>query len=289
MIKLPRVLSFDPKRVRFIDNGCGPAVIEKTTTFQEYRQITKAREYLKINPIILSKKLLLLIPAPILRWENKKSVLVTLFCNGINGEQVLRTSTGSERSRSINLFKECFQKMRLAGFLWGDFAPRNMIIDEKSKRIWIVDFERQLELKNKPVAKSLFSRYIRNYSFEEFSCFLFAEEQKKFFSNMLTEESKASIPASQIHSKRKSKLLTSLFGQKKYYKVKELQIVEALMIFVATPFFVNGMPFYPMDFIDRMSNQGGPNTYVQIVQKIRWTYDPQKRYHELQKMAKAFK
>lgn len=288
-MKLPQVLSFDPKRVKFIDNGCGPAVIEKTTTFQEYRQITKAREYLKINPIILSKKLLLLIPAPILKWKNKKSVLITLFCNGINGEQVLRTSTGSERSRNIKLFKECFQKMRLAGFLWGDFAPRNMIIDEKSKRIWIVDFERQLELKNKPVAKNLFSRYIRNYSLEEFSCFLFTDEQKKFFSNMLTKESMTLIPASQIRSKRKGKLLTSLFGQKKYYKSEELQTVEALMVFVATPFFINGIPLYPMDLIDRMSKQGGANTYVQIVQKIRWIHDPQKRYHELQKMANAFK
>lgn len=164
-----------------------------------------------------------------------------------------------------------------------------MIFDKRFKTVRIVDFERRLILQNSLVDHRLFSRYIRNYSLEEFSCFLFENERDVLFADFLIEEEEKNIPVSQIDSKRKIKLLGSIFGTKSFYDVKEIEEAERLMVFIATPFVVNDAIFYPMDLIDRISSQGGPNVYVKIAQKLRGFAGTEERYNELKKIAKTFR
>ena len=288
-MKIPEVLSFDPTRIKFVRDKQN-IIVEKLTTIKEYRQMVRARYYLCKNSISLQENTLPVMPASILKWDNDKSTLVTMFCSGINGEEILRNAVGNERLQWIKLFKEFLLKMRLTGFLWGDCAPRNMIIDLISKHVWIVDFERQMILTDTAVEPNTYSRYIRNYAWEEFSCFLFAEEQKYLFSGILTtQESKQRIAISDIKSGRKKELLISIFGQKDQYDIKEIWTVETLMVSIATPFYIGDSPIYPMDIIDQISSKGGPDAYVEIVQKLRRIVDPKKQYQELNRMSEAFK
>lgn len=288
-MKIPKVLSFDPTRIKFVRDKQN-IIVEKLTTIKEYRQMVQARYYLCKNSILLQGDTLSVTPAPILKWDNDKSTMTTMFCNGINGEEILRNAIGNERLQWTKLFRELLLKMRLTGFLWGDCAPRNMIIDLESKHIWIVDFERQLILTNTTVEPNAYSRYIRNYAWEEFSCFLFVEEQEYLFSDILmTQKSKQQIAISDIKSERKKKLLISIFGQKDQYDIEKVQTIETLMVFVATPFYIEDNPIYPMDIIDQISSKGGPDAYVETVQKLRGITGPKKQYQELNRMSEAFR
>lgn len=288
-MKIPKVLSFDPTKIKFIRDKQN-IVVEKLTIIEEYRQMVQARDYLCKNSILLQKNTLSVMPAPILKWDDDKSTMTTMFCKGINGEEVLRNTVGNKRLQWIKFFKELLLKMRLTGFLWGDCAPRNIIIDLVSKHVWIVDFERQLILTDSIVEPKTYSRYIRNYTWEEFSCFLFKKEQKYLFSDILiTQELKQQIAISDIKSERKKKLLISIFGQKDQYDIKKVQAIETLMVFVATPFYIEDNPFYPMDIIDQISSKGGPDAYIEIVQKLRGITSPKKQYQELNRMSEAFR
>lgn len=289
-MRIPNVLSFDPTRIRFVASSGGVMVAEKITSILEYHQIMSAHNHLIKYPILLNNQTISVLPAAVLDWQKAKSVLVTKYYEGLNLEYALRlTSDKQERLVWIEFFKDFFQKLQLSGFLWGDCAPRNMIFNEESNTIRIVDFERILILKNSLVDPYLFSRYIRNYSLEEFSCFLFENERDILFNDFLIEEEEKNIPVSQIDSKRKRKLLGSIFGAKSFYGVKEIEKVERLMVFIATPFVVNNDIFYPMDLIDRISSQGGSSVYVEIAQKLRGLNETAERYYELKKIAKAFR
>ncbi len=285
----PNVLSFDQTRVKFIGYRIDPISVEKMTPEIEYRQIVDASEYLARHPIFLKDGTISVLPAPILSWREKSSILVTQYCKGTNFEHILRSTINrEERLKWVMIFKEFFQKLRLRAFLWGDCAPRNMIFNKDSQSIRIVDFERKLVLGDEPVKLAVFSRYIRNYSLEEFSCLLFKGEQKILFSEVLTEEPKKSVPISEISSKRKKKLLELTFGRKKHYSIMELQSTEKFMAFIATPFFIDGMPYYPMDVIDKISSNGGANAYAMIVEKLKGANNKEK-YYELEKAAKTFR
>lgn len=284
---LPNVLSFNPARLKVVNLNKHRMAVEKLTHTEEYQQMISAHKHLTEYPISLKNQTISFMPAPVLDWQSKRSVLVTEYCKGINLESALRLSSKRERLQWIKLFKKLFQEMRLKGFLWGDCAPRNMIFNENLGCIRIVDFERKLILKNHPVNPNVFSRYIKSYAKEEFSCFLLKDEQGILFADIVAEDQKEIIPISKINSKRKKELLNMMFGVKDSYNIKEIHEAEELMIFIATPFIVGGSIFYPMDLIDKISNKGGPNVYIRIAQKLR-QLNSAERHNELQEIAKVF-
>jgi len=124
--------------------------------------------------------------------------------------------------------------MKGTGFLWGDFAPRNIIIDWFNSIMWLCDFERKIVLRECPVSDVGFTRYIRNYSFEEFSSLLLIEDQNILFDGLFTEEF-GKVAIENISSKRKKEILRRLFGNNDFYNLGQLCEVEDLMAFVATP------------------------------------------------------
>jgi len=284
----PNVLSFDPDKVSFVETSCG-LVVEKRTNVKEYDRIVDARYFLDKNHIVLRDDDFLVMTAPVLEWRHDESVLVTLFCGGINGEVALRNASGNQRTQLIDIFKELFLKIRLTGFLWGDCAPRNIIFNKEAKRIWIVDFERDVHFRTGPVLPAEFSRYIRNYSAEEFACFLFEDEQKYLFTGVLTGEPLRDIATSAIGSKRKRKVLSLMFGERDAYNTVEMRAAEQAMISAATPFVCDGAPIYPMDIIDRISNKGGPDAYGEIIQRAEKIQCPADRIKELESLEKYFR
>lgn len=288
-MKIFNVLSFDPDRVKLDVTPDGTLAVRKTTSFAEYRNMIKAHEHIMKHPINLKlgSTRLSLSPVPILNWDENSAVLVTKFAQGDNLEHILRDYGNSGRRDWIALVRQLLAKLRVTGFLWGDFAPRNMIFQNDKRRIAIVDFEREQTFRDGVIKRTFFSRYVRNYSREEFSCFLVKDEQDFLFEGFFTKEVQGYIPVSEISSKRKKALLSLMFGRKEAYSVEEVEEVEDMMANVATPFLVDDALFFPMDVLDRVGNKGGAKAYARTARKIN-DLEEAERFDELNRLAKSY-
>src|SRR3989338_37335 len=266
------VLSFDPKRIMVACAHDGKMIVRKKTTAKEHGNILLARVHiLKHQPILVSKRYgeVRISVAEVLEWNQDAQLLSTLFCHGRNLEEILRETIGTNRGDLADLIRKLFETFKTNGFLWGDFAPRNMIWDQPQGIIWLVDFERNLYLKDCPVECRSFNRYVRNYSREEFSCFLTQHERSALLDDFLNEDTQGFIPMSHITSKRKTALLKSMFGEKECYSLNEVRQTEDIIASAATPFQVNNTFFFPMDSLDLIGNKGGPDEYVRTIIAIR--------------------
>ena len=262
------VLSFDSSRVMMKEYG-KRKVVEKITSVREYNQMISAMKHLTINPITLTDFHLSVNVVPIVNWSSSSGILVTEFCEGLNGEVVLRGNGSSSLGRWLAIFRGFILAMKTAGFLWGDFAPRNMIFNFESGNLWLVDFERNLRLLPRPVTPEVFSRYIRDYAWEEFSSFLFSKQQEALFSGVIKEIGGIqAIEKEAIVSTRKKSLLAILYGNRESYSVAELDYVESLMVQIATPFRVDGQVCYPMDVLDRIATKKGAESYAETAIKL---------------------
>ncbi len=266
------VLSFDPKRIKVELSQSGKIIVTKKTTLAEFKNIVLARRHLlKHKPILDSNHYgdILISVAEVFEWDPEVGILSTPFCKGENLETLLRTSIGDNRECLIQLIRKMFEAFKLHGFLWGDFAPRNMLWDRSRNIIWFVDFERHLLLKDCPIEQHSFNRYVRRYSREEFSCFITQAEQTLLFDGYLDEDMSGSVPVYLIASKRKYALLKTMFGEKSCYPVEEIRKAEELMSAAATPFLVNNIFFFPMDSLDSIGSAGGPDEYADTILAIR--------------------
>lgn len=283
------VLSFDYGKVVTTLSEDGRMIVRKKTVEKEHRNISLARRHLlKHQPIIASEKYgaTRILVAEIVEWDEKNRLLSTLFCNGENIERLLRESVGTDRDPLIELIRKSFESFRANGFLWGDFAPRNVIWDRQRGIMWLVDFERNLILRDCPVEQHVFNRYVRNYSYEEFSCFLTLQESAFLFEGFLDESNDEIIPVEYLTSKRKRLLLKDLFGGKEYYTLDEIRHTEDIMVEMATPFLIHGTYFFPMDLLDFIGSKGGANEYVRTIITIH-DLGEHDRFSELKKRAEA--
>lgn len=283
------VLSYDSKKIKMALSADGKLVVRKKTVEKEYRNILLAQSHmLKHRPVLTTKThgTIQVMVAEIVEWNDIDKYLSTLYCVGKNIEELLRESIGSTRDEIIGLLRQLLEAFQSNGFLWGDFCPRNMIWNQERGIIWLVDFERELRLKDCPIDQCLFNRYVRGYSREEFSSFLTSHEGDSLFDGFLNENGSEIVPIDHIKSKRKRALLVCLCGEKKYYSLDEVRSAEDLMSAIATPFFVNGEYFFPMDSLDLIGSRGGSNEYVKTVIAIRGL-EENDRFSELKKRTEA--
>ncbi len=266
------VLSFDHEKITTTLSADEKMIVRKRTVEMEHQNILLASKHLLKHQLFVVSEvfgIIRIFTAEIAEWDEKNKFLSTFYCVGENIEEILRKSIGSDRSHLIELIRKLFESFRINGFLWGDFAPRNMLWNQQRGVIWLVDFERDLILKDSPIEQSRFNRYIRNYSREEFSCFLTTQECALLFGEFLDEDTDAVIPASQLTSKRKRLLLKHLFSEKEHYALSEIRLAEDIMAMAATPFLVHDSYFFPMDSLDLIGSKGGANEYVQTITAIR--------------------
>lgn len=280
------ILSFDPNKVRFISSEGKLTSVEKHTIKTEFERISEAHEYLSKFPVRLRDNISFF-PAPVIMWDKRRSILVTKFCRGDNLENLLKTTRNEERSSILSLLKDLFHSLRLSGFLWGDYAPRNILYSKEDESIRIVDFEREMRLVGSEEDMNSYSRYVRNYALEEFSCFLFEDEQKFLFSDFIVREKVEKISKSLLGSKRKKRLLLEMFGEKNEYDIGEIEETEFLMASIASPFCINGKIIYPMQIIDKASSKGGVEKYASIVRRIK-NSSKREKYNVLSEISNEF-
>lgn len=281
-MEFPDVLSFDSSRVTAVSHK-GVMVVEKRTTKQEYFQLKLAERHLAEYPILIgSSKIRVAVP-DIIKWDMGRQILITSFCHGSNVEELLKNCSNLVRKQVLAVLREFVVLLKESGFLWGDVAPRNIVICSSDNTLRIFDFERKLEIAPRPVPQGHFARFLRNYGYEELSCFLLEDEMVQVFDGLLDDDD-GMICASRIVSKRRKRLLANLCGVKDWYLVSEVRAAEDLMSKVAIPFFINGTVFYPMQIIDKISSKGGPDAYVSIVCQLK-NLSQRERYELLIQMA----
>lgn len=240
------VLSFDANKVLFLKNPT--RLVRKFTSEKEYFQLNQVIEFLAENNLFIDLHEFKIETPSIISWNGR--ILDLEYVEGLNLEHALREVNNPNRNFYLKLLK-CFIKLlKSHGFLWGDFAPRNMILNKEKKILYIMDFERELEFVH-PVSAVQFNRYLRNYSREELACFLFPEELILLLQDFLISENNALVHIDTIVSRRKKRLLEFLFGAKKEYSLYELQDVEDLLVELATPVKVLANVLFPMDILDK--------------------------------------
>ncbi len=254
------VLSFDKNKVQF---DKPKKLVLKLSSNLEVRQLIAAQEYLTVSPMTLDCGIKIKV-ASISDWDNK--ILSLKFCQGINLEHALRF--GKNETFWSSIIEQVIKKFRQRGFFWGDFAPRNMVFNSTEKTIYIFDFERLLIISDQTPSVDIFSNYFRRYAYEELACFLTRNTQNKIISPVLSKNIEGNILVGEIASQRKILLLKQYFGQKKYYPINEINMVEDLMSSTVTPFKANGKLIYPMHLIEKITEKGGRHEYANIVKQF---------------------
>lgn len=160
-----RIISLTKGRVGVIQRNNTSFVFKKTSR-PEYCNYMKAKHLLSQHNTticICGKQYSLSLPTHI-EWNNTHSTLLLDYIPGVNLEISLRDnctySFGAEVMKNILSF------MTTIDFFWLDFAPRNIIISEQTREIFLVDFE-----------KGFLSSYHSAYEYlalimEEYSAFL---------------------------------------------------------------------------------------------------------------------
>ena len=185
-------------------------------------------------------------------WDEQNRTLQMEYCSGNNLETELKIARGTERIQFVDFSVEIFEWMRNRGFLWRDAAPRNTLIDTSSKRVILVDFERPLVLNPEGFEREDFNLLVRGNIHEEFSGFLFQEEQDRVFPNIWEGNENTYIDKQSILSGRQLLLLTYLYGEQgKKVKATDLAHAQKMMSDTVTPFNVDGEPFFPLIYLEK--------------------------------------
>lgn len=272
------ILSFDPNKVFFLDQ-----MVRKYTSRKEYTQLKRVINFLDKNNLTLEKEGLTIKTPSIISWDGK--ILDLEYLEGLNIEHALRDIQNPKRSYYLSLIKSFIELLKFHGFLWGDFAPRNMILNEEQSILYIMDFERDLRF-IPSISNVLFSKYLRNYSREELACFLFSSELTNLLDDYLVIEENVLIPIDTVISRRKKHLLALLFGSKLEYQTSEVRDVEDLLVKLATPIKISEEVIFPMEILD--TNPFDYDVYINRVKQLQGTTN-ERRYAILKSFEETFK
>lgn len=260
-----RVLNFNDKKVRLANiDGC--TYIIKKSSNQEIRNLLLATDFLHEKKRFISGGIRVEI-AKIMRIEGED--LYLHFCPGINLESGLKFSNKNQRFFLLNIIAQAFRWAAGHGFLWGDFAPRNMVYNPHSSTLFLFDFEKELRLLDCSQDTLEFSSFARSYLYEEFSCFLSYQERARIIIPIIRNRLPGKIATIEILSRRKKKLLSLYFGSKHFYSSSEVQFIEDLMVDIATPIMVKRRIIYPMKYWEKIKTLGGYDEYAKHVRQYR--------------------
>lgn len=170
------VVSFDKNKIRIESEGEAMLVVSKLTTKDEVIQLLKMRQALnrRRGAYLDSTGNEYDIYTPrIISWN--EPTLKMEFFHGDNLELLLRNTFGEERKKLVEFTGSFFNWMQTNGILWHDAAPRNIIINNSSQLVCLVDFERGFVESDTPFETNEFKRNIRGLIVEEFSALLFLD------------------------------------------------------------------------------------------------------------------
>ena len=246
-----QVVSFDENKVMFEYTNSGNLVVVKRTSQKEIdnmaeitKHLSRDRESLVWNNIEFKVK-----TARVISWDSEENLLLTEHFDGDNLELLLRSQNLNQRKEFVDFTKAFIGRMKKSGTLWVDAAPRNILINIRSREICILDFEKGCLLKDKPYTEEEFRFNVRGFISEEFGAFLFPEEQDQIFGSIWSEEDKE-VSVNYLRGKRERILYTKFFGEMgTEISLSKVMIIQRLMLAVVTPYFIGEEVFSPLVYL----------------------------------------
>lgn len=241
-----RVLSFNPTKIRIATQN-GRARVYKKTKAGEYTNLQRALAYVDSAALHCNGYRIQIVSGS--SWNESTCELEMDLARGENLETLIK---GPQRGQIVALLGEFISLVKVHGFLWGEIAPRNMILDEAAKTLTLVDFEKPFTIHGRPIDDYGFYRFLSAYAREEMAGFLLPDEFNRVLGKHLKRpDASRTIGVDQIASNRKKHLLSHFFGTQSQYNHCQLDRVEGLMAAVVAPRTENGKivayPAYEMD------------------------------------------
>ncbi len=258
-------ISTDPGRIEIIDlQDRGFAVSKKTQSGEVTNMVEFSSHLQRCAPFVWKGQDFKVVIPEILGWDNKTEKLTLKIVEGNNLESLLHAN-GTERDECVDFLANFMQWMSTSGTFWKGLAPRHILIDETSKQISLLDFERPLLLKSDGYTSEEFNNLLRGLVHEEFCAFLFDSEQNTIFPNMWDNMHESNtLQLDSIHGKRVKLLLEKIFGPlEETVTEAQLNFIYKYMSAVVTPYFVDGKAFYPLVAIDKKVR--GAENYANLV------------------------
>lgn len=247
-----KVLSFNPTKIR-ISTQNGKTRVFKKTKAAEYANLQAARRYIDSAGLGCNGYLIKVVGGS--HWNQAAGELEMDLVAGENLETLVK---GPRREQIVALLESFIGLVKTHGFLWGEIAPRNMILNEPQKTVTLVDFEKPLSIHGRSIDDYAFYRFLSMYAREELSAFLLPDEFNRVLGKHLRPpDASRTTDTSAIGSSRKRHLLSHFFGAQARYNDCQLNHVEGVMAAAIAPRVKDGKIIaYPAYQIDAASCLG---------------------------------
>jgi tRNA A-37 threonylcarbamoyl transferase component Bud32 len=265
----------DPGRIEVNTLPTGRFVVTKKTTGTEVSNTAEVTTHLQsVKPLEWQDTAYRVVTPKVISWDESGGLLTLELKQGENLEASL-SSVENGRADNVNFTRRLLEWMKATGTFWRGVAPRHIVTDSANNEISLLDFERPLVLRKEGFNADEFNELLGGLVHEEFSAFLFENEQKSVFPDVYkTESPDKLINLSSIHGRRVKLLLTHFFGPLgETVTTEHLFYVYRFMSSIVTPFFVDGKPFFPLKEIDERTRD--PQNYVSTVLQLSRIDRPQ--------------
>ena len=199
----------------------------------------------------------------LIKWNEQEQQLTMDECVGENLEIMLKND--STRKRGIEILNSTMNFILKNNFLWHDFAPRNIIIDNNV--ISFVDFERGISL-DKNIDKRY---YLRENVYEEYVAFLLPNERplspKKIFS-LTNDEKDYMLDLKNVKSNR-IKLIAKKIGIEDQILYSQYLKITQMLVDAEQPYIINGNIEFPIIHLEKIMSEYGYDNYIDEIFKSK--------------------
>ena len=234
----------------------GQEIIVKHSTFDEIKKIEEARNILKKHQIFIDGVPFNFHLPRIYDYRDNKIYME--FLAGDNLELELRTP--KHHNSAVNITNSLFQFLYDKEIYWGDFAPRNIIIDKENKMINLCDFERGIS------AHAIKKEYLQNYTYEEYAAFLFPHERR--FSEKLNDiflvNNPEPIKLCDIRSNRVKSIIKNINIPENTLTTQTVANINKMIILAETPYKRNEENIFPIIKLEQIKD----NSYELFAKEI---------------------
>lgn len=229
--------------------------VSKKTKIGEVNNLFIARKMIDgIDLNINGKKYEICLPEV---YDYNNGILKMERCRGDNLEILLRNRE-SHTSNASNL-NNILLTLLDNRFFWNDFAPRNIMLNDSEKKVFLFDFERGVSDKN------TLSNYFLYPVLEEYSAFLLRNERLFNENILLNTDLNQTIDISQIKSNR----IINIMKKMGYSDIKKIDYIKIviMIIRVEEPFIFNNNFIFPIIELENILHRYGYDTYANEVIK----------------------
>lgn len=241
--------------------------VSKYTNAVEFRNLTRASKWLKgaggFKGNTSGGNVTVAVPR-IENWDAKQGLLVMELCAGKNVETEL-IGGSARRQFYVALLSDLLLWIRTKSFYWKNFAPRNVLYDDSTDTVYLVDFESPLRIGRRRMSKRSFGIYCQDNVILELSAVLFKREQDVVCPAIWENWRSGSVRLAHIEGRRKRRFIQLHHPGKRLITYAEFVQIQQRIVAIATPFPYNGSIFYPLHALSRITEL---NLYVNTVLEL---------------------